>query len=153
MTDSSTVDDSIRKSIQKFGFPEKVVRLPFKPVFESCKKHGCGLAEVLERLEQEKIFGDIEGNYIVFRSVEKQTEHVAKPAPAEDPGLDPNLMSALGGMPDLSGIGDVQGAMKNAMDKMTPEQMKEIQGQISNMSDADKKNILKVVSELMNRNK
>ena len=50
MSASNAVADSIKHSISKSGYPEKVVRLPFKPVYDSCKKNDTALADVLEHL-------------------------------------------------------------------------------------------------------
>ena len=71
MTKSNQAEESIKHSICKNGFPEKIVRLPFKPVYESCKEHGTSLSDVLDHLQDQQIFGKIIGNHVEFRSREK----------------------------------------------------------------------------------
>ena len=71
MTETNQAEESIKHSINKNGFPEKVVRLPFKPVYDACKKHGTNLSDVLDNLQEQQIFGKIIGNHVEFRSREK----------------------------------------------------------------------------------
>jgi hypothetical protein len=145
MSVSNPVADSIKHSITKNGFPEKVVRLPFKPVYDSCKKNGTALADVLDHLKSENILGAMEGDYIVFRSPEQAAEAVQakESAPKEDSG-DSSWWSKLPGMGDLSGMA------KDAMDKMTPEQLAEVKNRVANMSDEEKNNMLKMMSQFKN---
>ena len=143
MSTSNPVADSIKHSITKSGFPGKVVRLPFKPVYDSCKKNGTALADVLDSLKGEDILGSMEGDYIVFRSPEKAAEAVQAKQTAEDSG-DSSWWSKLPGMGDLSGMA------KDAMAKMTPEQLAEVKDRVANMSDEEKKNILKMMSQFKN---
>ena len=147
MSASKPVADSIRHSITKNGFPEKVVRLPFKPVYDSCKKNGTALADVLDHLKGESILGAMEGDYIVFRSPEKAAEAVQakEAAPKESSGGDDSSWFSK-----LSGMGDLSGMAKDAMDKMTPEQLAEIKDRVTNMSEEEKKNILKMMSQFNN---
>lgn len=147
MSTSNPVADSIKHSIQKNGYPEKVVRLPFKPVYDSCKKNDTALADVLDLLKAENIFGAMEGDYIVFRSPEKAAEAVqaAKAAPKEDSAEDSSSWWSK-----LSGLGDLSSMAKDAMDKMTPEQLAEVKERVANMSDEEKKNIVKMMSQFSN---
>ena len=145
MSAENPVADSIKHSITKNGFPGKGVRLPFKPVYDSCKKNGTALADVLDHLKGEDILGAMEGDYIVFRSPEQAAEAVQakKATPKEDSG-DSSWWSKLPGMGDLSGMA------KDAMDKMTPEQLAEVKDRVANMSDEEKKNILNMMSQFKN---
>ena len=61
MSASNPVADSIRHSITKNGYPEKVVRLPFKPVYDSCKKNDTALADVLDQLPKEENILGVDG--------------------------------------------------------------------------------------------
>jgi hypothetical protein len=148
MSASNSVEDSIKHTISKNGFPGKVVRLPFKPVYDSCKKNGTALADVLDHLKTENVLGSMEGDFIVFRSPEKAAEAVQakETAPKEDSG-DSSWWSKLPGM------GDLPSMAKEAMAKMTPEQMAEIKNRIANMSDEEKQNILKMMSQFTNPSK
>lgn len=147
MSTSNPVADSIRHSIQKNGYPDKVVRLPFKPVYDSCKKNDTALADVLDILKTENIFGAMEGDYIVFRSPEKAAEAVqsAKVAPKGESAEDSSSWWSK-----LSGLGDLSSMAKDAMDKMTPEQLAEVKERVENMSDEEKKNIVKMMSQFSN---
>jgi len=148
MSVSNPVADSIKHSITKSGFPAKVVRLPFKPVYNSCKKNDTALADVLESLKSENIIGAMEGDYIVFRSPDKAAEAVreAKTPPKEESG-DSSWWSKLPGM------GDLPSMAKEAMAKMTPEQLAEVKERVANMSDEEKQNILKMMSQFTNPSK
>ncbi|GIT65588.1 MAG: hypothetical protein Ct9H300mP23_12150 [Nitrospinota bacterium] len=57
MTESNQAEESIEHSIRKNGFPQKIVRLPFKPVYDACKNHGTNLSDVLDNLQEKQIFG------------------------------------------------------------------------------------------------
>ncbi len=149
MSASNPVTDSINHSIRKNGFPEKVVRLPFKPVYDSCKKNNTALADVLDHLKAENVIGAMEGDYIVFRSPEKAAEAVSakeQAAPQEDSG-DASWWSKL------PGLGDLPAKAREAMAKMTPEQLADIKKRVANMSDEEKKNILNMMSQFTNPSK
>jgi hypothetical protein len=147
MSEENPVVDSIKHSITKSGFPGKVVRLPFKPVYDSCKKNGTALADVLAHLKKENILGAMEGDYIVFRSPEKAAEaaQAKEDAVQEDSGADDS--SWWGKLP---GMGDLSGMAKDAMAKMTPEQLADVKKRVENMSDEEKQNILKMMSQFKN---
>ena len=144
MSASNPVADSIKHSITKNGFPGKVVRLPFKPVYDSCKKNGTALADVLELLKADNILGAMAGDYIVFRSPEQAAEAVQarEAAPKEDSGADDSSW--------WSKLGDLPAMAKEAMAKMTPEQLAEVKKRVENMSDEEKKNILNMMSQFKN---
>ena len=144
MSASNPVADSIKHSITKNGFPGKVVRLPFKPVYDSCKKNGTALADVLELLKAENILGAMAGDYIVFRSPEQAAEAVQarEAAPKESSGGDDSSW--------WSKLGDLPAMAKEAMAKMTPEQLAEVKKRVENMSDEEKKNILNMMSQFKN---
>ena len=137
----NTVEASIKHSITKNGFPEKIVRLPFKPVYQSCKTHEASLTTVLKNLEHEKIFGKIAGDHIEFRSPE--TLHIQTEKPVEDNPMD---ISGLSG----GAQGDLMTAARNYMENMTPEQKEELQKKVDAMSDEEKMNIMKLMSEQIN---
>lgn len=134
----NTVEASIKHSITKNGFPKKIVRLPFKPVYQSCKTHEAALTEVLKNLEAEEIFGKVSGDYIEFRS--PQTLHIQTEKPTEDNPMD---LSGLSG----GAQGDLMTAARNYMENMTPEQKEEVQKKVDAMSDEEKMNIMKMMSQ------
>ncbi|MCH7481516.1 MAG: hypothetical protein IIC31_01575 [Chloroflexi bacterium] len=141
MQDANAVEASIKHSISKNGFPEKIVRLPFKPVYRSCKSHETSLTAVLKNLAEEEIFGKIQGDYIEFRSLE--TLHRQTEKPVEENPLD---LSGLQGDAES----DLMKAARQHMENMTPEQKEEIQKKVDNMSDEEKMNLIKLVSQQFN---
>ena len=135
--ESNPAEESIKHSIIKNGFPEKIVRLPFKPVYDACKKHGSSLADVLDKLQDEQVFGKIVGNHVEFRSREK----IDFKAPEEKPS---DEFSWVKGANNMEGF---QNAAKDAMGKMNPEQMAEARKMIEDMSDQEKMDILKMFTQ------
>ncbi len=138
MTESNQAEESIKHSIRKNGFPGKIVRLPFKPVYDACKNHGTNLSDVLDNLQEQQIFGKIIGNHVEFRSREKIDFKPPDSSSAND------FSWIKGAASNLKGF---QEAAKDAMGKMTPEQMQEIRKSIESMSDEEKQNILKMFSQ------
>ncbi len=138
-TESNPAEESIKHSIRKNGFPEKIVRLPFKPVYDACKKHGTSLSDVLDKLQGEQIFGKITGNHLEFRSREKIDLKVPdENAPASDE------FSWIKGAANLKGF---QEAARNAMGEMTAEKLAEARKMIDGMSDEEKMNMLKMFAQ------
>ena len=135
--ESNPAEESIKHSILKNGFPEKIVRLPFKPVYDACKKHGSSLVDVLDKLQDEQVFGKIVGNHVEFRSREK----INFKAPEEKPS---DEFSWVKGANNMEGF---QNAAKDAMGKMNPEQMAEARKMIEDMSDQEKMDILKMFTQ------
>jgi len=138
MTESNQAEKSIEHSIRKNGFPGKIVRLPFKPVYDACKNHGTNLSDVLDNLQEQQIFGKIIGNHVEFRSREKIDFKPPDPSSAND------FSWIKGAASNLKGF---QEAAKDAMEEMTPEQMQEIRKSVESMSDEEKQNILKMFSQ------
>ena len=138
MTESNQAEESIKHSIRKNGFPGKIVRLPFKPVYDACKNHGTNLSDVLDNLQEQQIFGKIIGNHVEFRSREKIDFKPPDSSSAND------FSWIKGAASNLKGF---QEAAKDAMGEMTPEQMQEIRKSIESMSDEEKQNILKMFSQ------
>ena len=138
MTESNQAEESIKHSIRKNGFPGKIVRLPFKPVYDACKNHGTNLSDVLDNLQEQQIFGKIIGNHVEFRSREKIDFKPPDPSSAND------FSWIKGAASNLKGF---QEAAKDAMEEMTPEQMQEIRKSVESMSDEEKQNILKMFSQ------
>ena len=139
-SESNSVEESIKHSIRKNGFPEKIVRLPFKPVYDACKRNGTPLIDVLDRLQEQQIFGKILGNHLEFRSREKID---FKPPSAETPASD-EFSWIKGAAANLKGFQD---AAKDALGNMTPEQMAEARKMIENMSEEEKMNMLKMFTQ------
>ena len=142
MTELSAVENSIKHCIEKNGFPEKNVRLPFKSIHESCKNHRIALKEVLANLIQHKIFGTIQGDFIEFRARETLKE---KPNTSNHEN-NPSKVSA----PNME---DLKEMAQSYMSKMTPDQIQEMGKTVSNMSEEERGNILKNFSTQFFKNK
>jgi hypothetical protein len=131
------VDDSILTSIAKGGFPEKSVKLPFRPVYDSCKRNDTSLAEVLARLRGRGVVGKIVVDGILFHPPERPPP--VAPAPVvPDPAW-------------LQGAGDpafLQSLAGNFFAGMTPEQMDEIRARFEGMSEADKQKFFEMLPKL-----
>ena len=140
MSDLTVVEDSIKHSIKKNGFPERVVRLPFKAVYESCKRHNTTLKNVLDSLIKDKIVGTIQGDHIEFCSPDN-------PTPKTDTRTQPDNTSWMNDLPDLESLKETA---QSYMSKMTPEQITEIRKTIENMSDEEKQNIMKTLTQQFN---
>ena len=140
MTESNQAEDSIKHSIRKNGFPAKIVRLPFKPVYDACKEHGTNLSDALDKLQDQQIFGKIVGNHVEFRSREK----IDFKSPKKNSSTANDFSWVKGAASNIEGF---QEAAKEAMGKMTSEQMDEIRKTVESMSDEEKQNIMKMFSQ------
>ena len=138
MTESNQAEESIEHSIRKNGFPQKIVRLPFKPVYDACKNHGTNLSDVLDNLQEKQIFGKIICNHVEFRSREKIDFMPPESSSANE------FSWIKGAASNLKGF---QEAAKDAMGEMTPEQIQEIRKSVESMSNEEKQNILKMFSQ------
>lgn len=139
MEETHIVEASIRQSIEKNGFPEKIVRLPFKAVYQSCKTHATSLNAVLKNLETQSIFGKIEGDFIEFRSPQTRNQRTQK-TPEGNPSAD---FMGMPGTPQ----GNLMETARKYLENMTPEQKAEVQKKVDNLSDEEKKNILQMLSQ------
>ncbi len=140
MSEPSVVEDSIKHCIEKNGFPEKSVRLPFKAIHDSCKKHNTALKEVLANLVPDKIVGTIQGDFIEFRSSDKPA---SKPkATSQDSGS--SGIPGMGNLPDMDSLKDMA---QSYMSQMNPEQIEEMKNKVANMSEEERKDILKNFSQ------
>jgi len=142
MAELSAVENSIKHCIEKNGFPEKSVRLPFKAIHESCKNHSIALKEVLANLIQHKIFGTIQGDFIEFRA----GDNLKGKSNASNQENNPSKVAA----PNME---DLKEMAQSYMSKMTPEQIKELGKTVSNMSEEERGNILKSFSTQFFKNK
>lgn len=138
MSDSRAVEESVKHSIRKNGFPDKQVQLPFKPVYKSCKKNGTSLSEVLKNLREEGIFGIIKGDHILFMPFEKMET-------AEPRAADPMDLSWMNPSADADGVKNfIQGNLFN----INPAKLAELRKAAENLSEEDKQNFFKMLSQL-----
>ncbi len=143
--ESSSVEISVKQIIKKNGFPEKIVRLPFKPVYDSCKKSGVGLREILNRLEEEDIIGEIQGDYILFRAPNKRIDsEVSENKPPANEFKNPQ------GFPDLTKLSALG---QDYLSKLNPEQINQFRQMMENMSEEEKAKIMELAKNFENMNK
>ena len=144
MNDARIVEESIKHSIRKNGFPEKIVRLPFKPVYKSCGENGASLAKVLENLKEEGILSKIEGDHILFSSPEKvETADGPKPEPAPD-------LSNFSWLNAISSPEGMKQLLQSNLFNLDPAKIGELRKLAESLSDDDKRNLLKMLSQLSN---
>lgn len=126
----SKIDESIKGSIKKNGFPEKKVNLPFKPVFDACKKNGEKLSEVLERLKGDGILSQIGNEKILFFSPESEKKE-------KKSSINPNAY---------------QSAMDQLKD-MDPKKVEEIKEKVMSMSAEEREALMKYAQDFMEKQK
>jgi len=141
MSELSAVENSIKHCIEKNGFPKKNVRLPFKSIHESCKNHSASLKEVLANLTKHKIFGTIQGDFIEFRASNNLTKKSNTPNQASNPSKK--------NIPNMSDINEMA---QSCISKMTPNQIKELQSTVTNMSEEERETILQNFSQQFFKN-
>ena len=142
MPKMTAVEENIKYCIKKNGFPEKIVRLPFKAIHENCKNHDIALKEVLANLGQYKIIGTILGDFIEFRASDKPKKKEKVPSKENK---EPNI-----NMPNMENLKEMA---QSYMSKMSPEQIKELGNTVSNMGEEERNNILKNFSQQFFKNK
>ena len=137
MTDSNTVEESIKYSIQKNGFPEKIVRLPFRPIYDACKKNGTSLTAVLNNLQKEKISGKIQENHIEFRCADKLEK------PVDGTAAGKSGSSNFSWLKEKLSIAGFEKTAKEYLSKLSPDQIAEARKMAENMSVEEKMNLMK----------
>ncbi len=150
MSSKSPVAESIRHSIEKNGFPGKAVKLPFRPVYASCKQHGTPLAEVLTQLGEEGIIGTITGDHILFQTPELavEVEEVSeKPGEPDESmtGTHPPVSSSSSFPGGLDNLAELAG---NAMNQLSPEQIKSLKENFDAMSPEEKMKLIQFYGNL-----
>lgn len=115
------VINSILNSIEKNGYPDKKVSLPFKPIFQSCKKHSVSMSSVLNALDAKGVCHEMKDDRILFYDKNYQP----KSAPEESPKIPEGLYKAA--MDRLKGMDpeEVEKMKKKVMD-MSPEEQQEL---------------------------
>ena len=132
-----TVEQSIIQSIEKNGFPKKQVRLPFKPIFEACKKEGKSLSAVLKDLQAKEIQSEIESEKILFFS----SNH---PQQTESAEQNDSTSNNPFGIPDWM----VKEGMER-MKTMDPKVVQELKDKFMGMSPEERQDFLKQAGEFL----
>ena len=141
MPKMTAVEANIKYCIEKNGFPEKSVRLPFKAIHENCKNHDIALKEVLANLDQYKIIGTILGDFIECRASDKPKQ---KAQVSSKENKEPNIK-----IPNMENLKEMA---QSYMSKMSPEQIKELGNTVSNMGEEERNKILKNFSQQFFKN-
>ena len=114
------------------------MQLPFKPVYDSCGRNGTSLANVLENLRGEGIFGIIKGDHILFMPFEKLETADTKSGGSMD-------LSWINSMPGAEGI---KNFIKGNMFNINPSKLAELRKVAENLSEEDKQNLYKMLAQL-----
>ncbi|QPJ64870.1 MAG: hypothetical protein G3M78_05500 [Candidatus Nitrohelix vancouverensis] len=129
------MEESIKHNLRKNGFPAKAVRLPFKSVYDACKKRDIALQDVLDRLKDDHIFSFIEGNHILFKCTPEKPESAK-----------PQATPASGG-PEGWNAEQLQKMAQEQMASLSPEQMEEIRKTVESMSEEEKRNLMEMAAK------
>jgi hypothetical protein len=143
MSENNSVEVSVKHSIRKNGFPNKQVQLPFKPVYDSCGRNGTSLANVLENLRKEGIFGIIKGDHILFMPFEKMKTADTKNRGSMD-------LSWMNSMPGNEGI---KNFIKGNMFNIKSSKLAELRKVAENLSEEDKESLYKMLAQLAPSNR
>lgn len=128
----SATEKSIKNSIIKNGFPEKKVNLPFKPVFEACKKNNEKLSDVLDQLKMEGIMSQIGNEKILFYAPGAENKSDSKTKDTQQ-----NMYQAA------------MDQLKN----MDPEQVEEIKKKVMSMSPEEREALMKQAQDFLGKKK
>ncbi len=133
-----TVVKSILATLEKNGFPEKKVTLPFQAIFKSCKNHDTTLSNVLNHLKTSDILHETIGDRILFYH---KTLSPSKTKEATGPGTDPGISEE---------------AYTEAMEKlkqMDPQEVERIKKQVMDMSPDEQADLMKKAQEMFQKEK
>ncbi len=130
------MEESIKHSIRKNGYPLKSVRLPFKAVYSACKNNETSIGDVLKNLEQEGVLGEVDGDFILFKGTAQKTQTFS---------ADPKPKSPLHA--EDFNMENFQKYAQEQMNSMTPEQIEAIRKQAGEMSEEEKQKILQTFAK------
>jgi hypothetical protein len=103
------------------------------------------LSEVLSRLEQEDIIGEIKGDFILFRAPNKRVDsEVSKNKPPANDFQDTQ------GFPDLAKLSAIG---QDYLSKLNPEQINQFRQMMENLSEEEKLKIMELAKNFGNMNK
>ncbi len=129
-----TVNDRILYNIQKNGFPEKRVSLPFGPILKAGKEEGIKLSDLLKELEENGVFHTMKDDKIIFHNKEAFDN--------EEDNKTGTIQGNQFGIPDAM----YKQAMEQ-IEKMDPDQLREIQERVKNMSPEEMANLFKMFED------
>lgn len=135
-----TVIEKIKLSLEKNGFPDKMVRLPFQPVFKSCKNHGTSLSTVLNELKSSDILHEIDADRILFYHSSRpprKKEETTGPPPSQEHGIPEELYAE---------------AMEKIKD-MDPQEVERIREQVMNMSEEEREAMMRQAEQIFKNRK
>jgi chorismate mutase len=134
-----TVIKSILAALEKNGFPEKKVSLPFQAIFKSCKNHDTTLSNVLNHLKTSDILHETTGDRILFY------HKTLSPSKKEAAGPDPDKES-----------GTAEKAYAEAMEKlqqMDPQEVERLKKQVMDMSPEEQAELMKKAQSMFQKEK
>lgn len=125
-----TIVNSVITSIQKNGYPEKRVALPFKSIFQACKKRDISMATVLKALEERDVFHEMRDDRILFFPKGYQ--------PADKPDAGP--------IPE-----DMYKAAMEKLNEMDPAEVEKMKQRIMSMSPEEREALMKQARDLFGK--
>lgn len=135
-----TVVNSILSALEKNGFPEKKVTLPFQAIFKSCKKHETTLSTVLGHLETSDVLHEMVRDRILFyhRTLSPAKKEAQE---SETPGPDPKISEEV--------YEEAMAKLKN----MDPEEIERMKEQVMNLSPEEQADLMKRAQEMFKKEK
>ncbi len=135
-----TVVNSILAALEKNGFPEKKVRLPFQPIFKSCKNHGTTLSKVLNELKSADILHEMDADRILFF-------HKTQSPPKKENTSDTS-QGADHEIPE-----EVYAEAMEKIKSMDPAEVERIKEQVMNMSPEERDDMMKQAQQMFQEKK
>ena len=127
------VEESILNSINKNGYPQKKVSLPFQPIFQACKDQDTSLSKVLKKLEAQDVLNEMKDDKIVFYD---------RNFTSKQPGPDPY------DVPE-----DILKEASERLKSMDPAEVERMKKKVMEMSPEERENMLKQAKDLFGQKK
>lgn len=127
------VEESIINSINKNGYPQKKVSLPFQPIFQACKNQNTSLSKVLKNLEAQDVLNEMKDDKIVFYD-----RNFTSKQPSPDPyDIPENLLKEA----------------SERLKSMDPAEVERMKKKVMEMSPEERENMLKQAKDLFGQKK
>jgi hypothetical protein len=129
----SNVEESILNSINKNGYPQKKVSLPFQPIFQACKNQDTSLSKVLKNLEAQDVLNEMKDDKIVF--------------------YDRNFISKRPGPDPYDIPEDLLKEASERLKSMDPAEVERMKKKVMEMSPEERENMMKQAKDLFGQKK
>ena len=130
----ASVEESILNSIQKNGYPQKKVALPFQPIFQACKKQDTSLSKVLKNLEEKDVLNEMRDDRIIFyhRNTFRTQSKVDDPYDVPE---------------------DLLKEASERLKSMDPAELEKMKKKVMEMSPEERDNLMKQAQDIFGRKK